>query len=319
MNKTFKSRLLLGLVITTSAIATMCIMGVRNPLEAQPAIACSSRNIELRPQPGGLVLRRGATFTTCNGYTFVFQNDGNVVLYGSRGVVWATGTEGTGASALVIQEDGNIVLYSQLYQAGQVLWATNTNGNPGAFFAAQTDGNLVVYTAQGRPLWASNTMGGVRGTVSAAADWRRGSNPQPPQTSGWITPWLANMNPRISQGWHPDGYRPSQNLALDFAIPAGTSIVAPIDSRVVSTCNAGRDHRAIFLQAKDGQRYTMIHVRASNSHVYQGREFRQGEVIGTVAPETTSAGLNTSCAVTYGVHLHLGLPRQGFVLGNTRY
>ncbi len=84
-------------------------------------------------------------------YTFIVQNDGNVVLYGPSGALWATNTAGQSISALAMQGDGNLVLYSLL---GQALWASNTAGNPGARLAVQDDGNLVIYSISGKVLWA---------------------------------------------------------------------------------------------------------------------------------------------------------------------
>lgn len=50
--------------------------------------------------------------------------------------------------------DGNLVLYNNV---GRPIWATNRLG--GARLVLQGDGNLVVYTSAGKALWASNTVG----------------------------------------------------------------------------------------------------------------------------------------------------------------
>jgi hypothetical protein len=92
-------------------------------------IAQSCRNIEVRPTNGkSLTFKRGVSATTC-GYKFHFQSDGNLVLYKSGRVLWATGTDGRG-EILAMQADGNLVIYG----GGRALWATNTDRNGGAFW-----------------------------------------------------------------------------------------------------------------------------------------------------------------------------------------
>ena len=88
--------------------------------------------------------------TSQNGaYTLTVQQDGNLVLYGPGGPVWATGTGGSNAR-LVMQHDGNLVLYRG---DGAVLWATNRFGS-NARLVVQNDSNLVVYNGWGGVLWA---------------------------------------------------------------------------------------------------------------------------------------------------------------------
>ena len=87
-------------------------------------------------------------------YDLVFQADGNLVLYTHGGsVVWASGTQNTGAGYVAMQEDGNLVIYRW---DGVPVWATGTNGNPFARTRLQDDGNLVVYRGS-QVLWASDT------------------------------------------------------------------------------------------------------------------------------------------------------------------
>lgn len=92
----------------------------------------------------------------------IFQGDGNFVAYDYGRPMWASGTNGKGASRLVFQGDGNIVIYKV---NGQPLWATGTNGNygrTGAWLMMQNDGNLVLYPHSYNnvwlaPIWASGT------------------------------------------------------------------------------------------------------------------------------------------------------------------
>jgi hypothetical protein len=52
----------------------------------------------------------------------------------------------------VYQTDGNLVLYDD--RDGTALWTSQTAGNPNAYFVIQDDGNLVIYSADGRPIWS---------------------------------------------------------------------------------------------------------------------------------------------------------------------
>lgn len=129
---------------------------------------CKGKNSVLKPSTKSLTFKRGQTWKAC-GYRLSFQHDGNLVMYGPQGPLWATGTHTKDAQMLAIQSDGNVVLYSG---SGRALWASNTQGNPGAFLAIQTDGNLVVYSSSGRPLFSTRTHGGTQQTLSAASRWR---------------------------------------------------------------------------------------------------------------------------------------------------
>jgi hypothetical protein len=112
-------------------------------------------------------------FSATRAFKLIFQTDGNLVLYaiddatlpaditqGSYSkVIWATGTNGTGATACVMQTDGNLVLYTA---EDRPVWAAGTNGHPGAFLRCQDDGNLVIYVG-GTAVWASNTYARPQG------------------------------------------------------------------------------------------------------------------------------------------------------------
>ncbi len=97
----------------------------------------------------------------CGGcYTLIFQDDGNLVLYKtsqflqSAGVVWSSGTSGTGYM-MAFGTDGDMNIYSS---GGCSVWSTNTSGNNGATFAVQDDGNLVIYSSAGKAVWNSGSV-----------------------------------------------------------------------------------------------------------------------------------------------------------------
>jgi hypothetical protein len=135
-----------------------------------PQTIPNNGNVIVRPSVINRTFGRGAEFVTSNRYKFIFQQDGNLVLYTPQGkAIWATGTNGTAANMLAVQTDGNVVLYNN----GRPVWATDTSGNLGAYLAIQTDGNIVVYTSSNTPVFNTSTVGGTTRTFTASADWLR--------------------------------------------------------------------------------------------------------------------------------------------------
>ena len=98
-----------------------------------------------------------SSLTSADGrFDFVYQRDGNVVLYQGPTPLWASQTAGHSDGSAVMQADGNFVVYDA---AGRAAWASNTPGNPGASLHVQNDGNVVIYAINGTPLWATGTAG----------------------------------------------------------------------------------------------------------------------------------------------------------------
>jgi hypothetical protein len=87
-------------------------------------------------------------------FTLVMQGDGNLVLYwAGHGALWATGTNGSGATIATMQGDGNLVLYNA---SGSAKWSSHTYGHAGAGLTVQSDGNVVIYQ-NSTALWSSKT------------------------------------------------------------------------------------------------------------------------------------------------------------------
>lgn len=124
--------------------------------------------------------------------------------------------------------------------------------------------------------------------------------------SYWRVPWLG-ATAIVTQRWHSDSW--GRYKSVDFGLPAGTPVVAPIASRVVGFCNAGGNHLAIRLQAVDGNRYSLVHVKSRS--VYVNKRYRKGQIIGVIAGNTP----RNRCARSTGPHLHMSFPRQNFKLG----
>ncbi|MBE9119010.1 CHAP domain-containing protein, partial [Lusitaniella coriacea LEGE 07157] len=148
-------------------------------------------NIILKANSNNLTFHRGQEWLTPTGYKFVFQDDGNLVLYTPQGKpIWATGTDNTTADVFAVQTDGNVVLYDR----GKPIWATDTAGHAGAYFMIQGDGNLVVYSSDNKPLFNTGTDGGRTGTFAASPEWLNKHNPQPqpqPQPPVQLHPILS--------------------------------------------------------------------------------------------------------------------------------
>lgn len=106
-------------------------------------------------------LTPGQELLSNNGLSkFVFQGDGNLVLYVQRGgdwiAHWASNTDGQTADRLIMQGDGNLVIYN----ANTPVWASDTPINQAASLTIQDDENVVIYTQEGRAIWSTDTWVG---------------------------------------------------------------------------------------------------------------------------------------------------------------
>jgi hypothetical protein len=99
-------------------------------------------------------LTPGTTMNSCGLGKVVFQENGDLAVYGpDGGFRWHSDTGERNANRAIMQTDGNFVIYTS---AGVPIWNTGTANHPGAYLQMQADGNLVLY-AGSSALWASNT------------------------------------------------------------------------------------------------------------------------------------------------------------------
>lgn len=136
---------------------------VQSYLASNPSSEARGRDVGLRDNLGDRVvshreMREGSYLRSGDGrWMMVIQGDGNLVIYGPRGAIWASNTDGRGVPQfmLAMQSDGNLVIYGK----NGATWASNTNGRGRSPFTLvmQNDANLVIYDSTGKPTWASNT------------------------------------------------------------------------------------------------------------------------------------------------------------------
>ena len=128
----------------------------KGPTTATPATPTAPCG-EVRPGEGMLV---GESYGSCSGrYVLTLQGDGNLVLrdQGQSGrAIWTTKTSGSDGYSAIFQTDGNLVLYGH-YQ--NPLWAAHTNGKGGVRLDFQDDGNVVLYDANSQAVWSTGTAG----------------------------------------------------------------------------------------------------------------------------------------------------------------
>lgn len=125
--------------------------GINGP--AVTYMAIKQRTSSVLPTNG--TLTRGQNVASPDGrFNFIYQGDGNVVLYGPNGPIWANNKTGVASDRLVMQGDGNLVLYN----GGTPVWASNTGGGNAPYLKIQNDGNAVIYNSVGF-VWQTNTGG----------------------------------------------------------------------------------------------------------------------------------------------------------------
>jgi hypothetical protein len=97
----------------------------------------------------------------------------------------------TGVYTLTMQSDGNVVLYNNEHKP---LWWTNTGGGliDPLEFSMQTDGNLVLYDTSGQARWASKTQGNPGAFLNMQNDgngvvYRAGATTETANNALWST------------------------------------------------------------------------------------------------------------------------------------
>jgi len=141
--------------------------------------------------PGEALFASESVWSGNGSYRLIMQGDGNLVLYGPSGALWASSTSGAGNRA-VMQGDGNLVVYNSV---SKPLWATGTAW-AGSALVVQNDSNLVMYSGS-TPLWASSWH---RYTGQATRTWNAGAagNCTWYAMDRWKGFWSRHLYPAIS-------------------------------------------------------------------------------------------------------------------------
>ena len=105
--------------------------------------AVPNRSILHELQAGQFIVTNQFLPSADGRFTLQLQADGNVVLYGPSGYLWAAPwTWGRGSTTLTMQTDGNLTVRGP---SNELIWQSGTGGHPGARLVMQNDGNLVIY------------------------------------------------------------------------------------------------------------------------------------------------------------------------------
>jgi hypothetical protein len=99
---------------------------------------------------------KGTTVLHSGDYHLSWQGDGNLVLYGPPGPIWASNTSG---ASLSFQGDGNLVIRNA---SGQAVWASDTanaekaDGKGGRKLILTPLGKLAITNQDHKVIWAKN-------------------------------------------------------------------------------------------------------------------------------------------------------------------
>src|SRR5437763_1843575 len=103
-------------------------------------------------QPGEVLHANDRITSADNQFDFVYQDDGNLVLYRNSdgAALWASTTAGTAPGVCIMQTYGNLATYAagiapSLHDALPIY--------PDSHLIAQTDGNVVIYQPDNAPIW----------------------------------------------------------------------------------------------------------------------------------------------------------------------
>ena len=97
----------------------------------------------------GEALYAGDALTSPNGlYTFVYQGDGNLVLYGpASSPMWSSNTGGQPAGLCRLVSNAKDGTRVTIYKPGMIiLWQSPENDYKAGTLVVQDDGNVVVYS-----------------------------------------------------------------------------------------------------------------------------------------------------------------------------
>jgi hypothetical protein len=104
----------------------------------------------------GEVLYPGQSISSASGaYVFVYQDDGNLVLYSSTEPLWASNTAGSSPGVCIMQYDGDLVIYDL---NGQPNWDSGTS-DAGSRLSVNSDGRVQIFNPSSQEIWSTHWLG----------------------------------------------------------------------------------------------------------------------------------------------------------------
>lgn len=106
-------------------------------------------------QPGEVLNPNQSISSTNIQYTFIYQGDGNLVLYRNQDgkALWNSQTAGKPVGVCIMQGDGNLVIYQA---NGGPVWDSKTYQHPGSRLVVRDDGNVAIFATNNTPVWTTN-------------------------------------------------------------------------------------------------------------------------------------------------------------------
>ena len=148
-------------------------------------------------QPGEILKPNGSITSANRRYSFIYQDDGNLVLYDNaagRRPLWPSNTAGTPVGVCIMQDDGNLAIYANI---NELIWSSNACQYPGSHLVVQDDGNVVIYRPDRAVVWST-------GTWISQGPAAQGDNMQPGQVLG-PNQSITSANRRYTFIYQDDG------------------------------------------------------------------------------------------------------------------
>jgi hypothetical protein len=151
--QTWRRKLLWGAGLVLLLVTAVAVWGLFSYL--------TRANTSEAVLPSGGVLKAGQEMTSPNDrYALRMQNDGNLVEYGARGPIWATGTSGNKGAYVLLQPVGNLVIYPKGKgppppgsRTTPALWASSTEPHsPGVYLRLENSGRIELIVPQSKEI-----------------------------------------------------------------------------------------------------------------------------------------------------------------------
>jgi hypothetical protein len=141
---------------TSTPVIKLYIQMVKKQLEQL------SRDMELQQpdtmqaemRPGTMLRPEEFIFSKNGRFRFIYQHDGNLVLYDGNKPIWASGTYGLRNGQCKMQADGNLVIYLADQRA---VWSSDTWRHPGSTLRVGDDGIVAIVRPDGVTVWSTKS------------------------------------------------------------------------------------------------------------------------------------------------------------------